>query len=242
MLRPLISLQRYLPAGSAAAQEVDYMLARTMCALDQYKDNLGCEYCQTLSGMYGRYVWFGNTQHDTAAIARACCPPPAPPQAGVRIIQSQSRARPSYEILEDVAASLPVTTSLNAQRTEFAVPGDWITGFRVIAVERAGDNFWHWMIRLEVSYVYHIGHGSIMVCGFAAGGPFTSGYSYWGPVQDQPYGPQFRKGVQKVRIAIQLLAPQVSSTLMTLYLQEGTPPYRRILTQEFPFSQVFSLP
>jgi len=253
LLTQLIDYRQGVPVGSAAAQEADYMLARTLCDMDEYK-SLGCEYCQGLSAMYGAYLSFEGKRIDTAIVSRACgCAPPQPPprtpkaseDEHERLIQSLPPSpppRPWSEILGAVAKTLLTTTTLSVQRTDLALPGDWIVGFRTVATERAPDPPFHWMVKLEVEYTYDIRHGDIIVGGWAGGTSIMSGYSYWGAVQEEPYGPSFRKGARQLQIAVQVLQPEAASTALTLFLEEGNPPNRTIITEEFPFPHAFKLP
>ena len=241
-LRPLIDWHYKVPAQSPAAQEIDYMIAHALCVIPEYKFKEGCEYSQNLSRLYGGYLFFEGRRFSTADLASGCCPVARADLPGVRGIASVRDPRPLDQILNDVAQTLLVTTTLNVQRTEVTLPGDWITGFRLIGIDRSVESFWHWMTRLEVEYVCNIGHGSVIVTGTAKGGPLVSGYSHWGPPQEQPYGPQFRKGVQKLQIAIQVQQPEAAVSILSLTLQEAVTPYRTIITQDFPFAHVYRLP
>ncbi len=252
---PLIDWHYAVPPGSPVAQEIDYMLARALCVMPDYHFREGCVYSRNLLRLYPRgYLVFERKNYSTADLVRNCCPPE--PEDGVVTERYASTAPPTVdEILHDIAKkfALPirarvsapaalVTTTLNVQRTEATLQGDWITGFRLIAIDRAVDTFFHWMVRLEVEYVYNIGHGPVVLTGIAKGGPFDSGFSYWGPLDDQAYGPQFRKAVQRLQIAIHLQQPEAAANSVSLTLQESAPPYRTIIGEDFPFAQVFRRP
>jgi hypothetical protein len=253
VLRPLMDWRQAIPYGSPAAQEVDYMLMNTMCAMSDYRFKLGCEYCQAMSRSYGASISFEGRNFSTAALAAGCCPPGwktgAAPSEAVGYASSRgkmdtagSTSRTGNEILNEVARALPITTILSVQTTELALPGDRITGYKLIGVDRATDPFWHWMVRLEVEYVYDIRHGSVLVIGEARGGALTSGYSHWGAAQEQAYGPRFRKGTQKLQVAIQVQQSEAASSVVSLGLQNTNLPLRTIITSEFPFSLVFRRP
>jgi hypothetical protein len=127
------------------------------------------------------------------------------------------------------------------QTTDITLPGDRIIGFRTVSIERHPVNSWDWLCKLEVEYTYNPRHQRVEVGGYAQGGQFESGHSLWATGQEVPQG-QLRKGIQRVGIAIRLTQPQAESQQLLLYLYEGNPPNRRIVSRIFPFHHVFYRP
>lgn len=248
VLLPMIDY-RESPAGAAAAQDLDYMLTQCLCGMSEHRQR-GCEYSRTLARMYGTSIRFEGNAYELANMSQNCCPPPPPalPGPGGNIGmtgKAMTYSRPWEVILAETRSTTTVTTVLDLQRGEIAFADDRILGFRTIAIERdPSGQYWHWDCKLEVEYVYDARHGKVIVGGNARGGAFETGHSYWGqgsPVQETPQGP-LRKGVQKVAVAIRLLQPEAESTELSLFLYEGNPPNRTIVTQRFPFRRSFRLP
>ena len=259
VVSPLITLHSKVPRGSPADQEIDYMLARMLCTMGKPD---GCAYCRALSGLHGESLVFDGASYGTREVAKACCPQEKQDSEEEGSKEYYTfRSRSEDEILADlekefappldrstvstsVKVSAPaslVTTTLDVKRTEATLPGDWIAGFRLIEIDRANDPYFHWMVQLEVEYVYNVGHEPPIVTGEAKGGPLVSGYSTWGPGEDQPYGPKFRRVLRRLQIAIHLEQPEVAVNGVNLTLQEPLPPYRTIIGEDFPFSYTFKL-
>lgn len=142
--------------GPTPVQELDYMIATTMCAIPDQRKR-GCDYSQDLK-MYGNQMWFDGRPIATAPIAKACCiAEPEAPQPGVTIRMKPKTYRWDA-LLQEARTVIP--DPVLGMRVEGAQQGDAVRAFGIVGIARQQSS---WVCNFEVNYSYNAAHSDVTV-------------------------------------------------------------------------------
>jgi hypothetical protein len=106
------------------------------------------------------------------------------------------------------------------------LPGDDITGFRIVEIFSTPQEYWQWNMKLEVNYTYHPKHQKVIVGAYVLpfGNTLETGHSYWGfesqhprAVEETPAGSVIR-GIQRVSVGVRLKVPEQPTHELRIFL------------------------